>query len=91
MQLSNLLTCALLTGAAVAAPGWGGHHDRPPRGFVTTKGTEFRLDGRKFYFAGSNAYYFPFNNVRRSACLDMQYPLTGPVEPIGRGTRACSG
>ncbi|CRK22985.1 hypothetical protein BN1723_018034, partial [Verticillium longisporum] len=31
-------------------------------GFVTTKGTKFRLDGKDFPFAGSNAYYFPFDN-----------------------------
>lgn len=66
MQLSKLLTWALLTAAAVAAPSdhEGPPHDKPPRGFVTTKGTEFRLDGKKFYFAGSNAYYFPFDDVR---------------------------
>jgi hypothetical protein len=32
-------------------------------GFVTTKGNVFKLDGKDFYFAGSNAYYFPFNDV----------------------------
>lgn len=34
-----------------------------PKGFVTTDGTKFKVDGKDFYFAGSNAYYFPFNNV----------------------------
>ena len=54
-----LLPLGLVAGAATAAP------SRPhaPKGFVTTSGTEFQLDGESFYFAGSNAYYFPFNNV----------------------------
>ena len=37
---------------------------KTPKGFVTTKGTRFQLDGKDFYFAGANAYYFPFGNVR---------------------------
>jgi mannan endo-1,4-beta-mannosidase len=53
MLLSTLLPLTLLAGAATAR-----------RGFVTTKGNKFQLDGKDFYFAGSNAYYFPFNNVR---------------------------
>ncbi|KAJ4205359.1 hypothetical protein NW759_014586 [Fusarium solani] len=32
-----------------------------PAGFVTTNGEKFSLDGEDFFFAGSNAYYFPFN------------------------------
>lgn len=34
-----------------------------PAGFVTTNGEKFSLDGEDFFFAGSNAYYFPFNVV----------------------------
>lgn len=60
-----LLSLGLAATAATAAP------SRPhaPEGFVTTSGTEFQLDGESFYFAGSNAYYFPFNNVRFSLFL----------------------
>jgi mannan endo-1,4-beta-mannosidase len=34
-----------------------------PAGFVTTNGEKFSLGGEDFFFAGSNAYYFPFNVV----------------------------
>ncbi len=53
MLFSKPLSLALLAGSAAAR-----------KGFVTTKGDKFQLDGEDFYFAGSNAYYFPFNNVQ---------------------------
>lgn len=37
---------------------------QPAHGFVTTDGTKFSKEGKDFFFAGSNAYYLPFDNVR---------------------------
>lgn len=48
---------SLLATGVSAAPGKG----KVPKGFVTAEGDHFKLDGKDFYFAGSNAYYFPFN------------------------------
>jgi hypothetical protein len=58
MRYYFTLVCSLGAGAAAAAIGKG-----PPKGFVTTDGTGFKLGKKDFYFAGSNAYYLPFNDV----------------------------
>ncbi|KAJ0426715.1 mannan endo-1,4-beta-mannosidase C [Aspergillus carlsbadensis] len=60
MLISTLLPLTLLAGAATAR-----------RGFVTTKGNKFQLDGKDFYFAGSNAYYFPFNDNQTDVELGL--------------------
>lgn len=61
VNLSLLLTSVLTFGTlAAAVPG-----PKPKAGpFVKTDGTRFTLDGKDFHYAGSNAYYFPFYNVR---------------------------
>jgi mannan endo-1,4-beta-mannosidase len=55
MRCDLCVTALLATGTTAAAL---------RKGFVTTKGSTFKLDGKDFQFAGSNAYYFPFNDVR---------------------------
>ena len=55
-SLASLLLLTTSTSAAVVSR-------KVPAGFVTTKGNVFKLDGKDFYFAGSNAYNFPFNDV----------------------------
>jgi mannan endo-1,4-beta-mannosidase len=55
-SFASVLLLATSTSAAVVSR-------KAPAGFVTTKGNVFKLDGKDFYFAGSNAYYFPFNDV----------------------------
>lgn len=47
-----------------------------PPGFVSTSGTHFVLDGRPFYFAGSNAYYVPFKNVNPFQTILPESKLT---------------
>lgn len=52
---SSLLSLGLALAATEVAAA------RP--GFVTTNGEKFSLDGDDFFFAGSNAYFWPFNVV----------------------------
>jgi hypothetical protein len=53
MKFSSIIAAAFAGSPALAVPA----------GFVTTDGTKFSLDGKDFFFAGSNAYYLPFNIV----------------------------
>ena len=58
LPTSTLLATGALALTAAAAPGKCSK-------FVTVSGDQFKLHGKDFHFAGSNAYYFPFNGVRR--------------------------
>jgi mannan endo-1,4-beta-mannosidase len=58
-SLASIILLATSTSAAVVSR-------KAPAGFVTTKGNVFKLDGKDFFFAGSNAYYFPYSDVVKS-------------------------
>ncbi|KAF2001551.1 glycoside hydrolase family 5 protein [Amniculicola lignicola CBS 123094] len=57
-----LISTSLLVGLSASAVSAATIGRRAPKGFVTSQGTNFYLDGKLFHFAGSNAYYFPFND-----------------------------
>ncbi|KAG6837383.1 hypothetical protein H0H93_010542 [Arthromyces matolae] len=52
MRLS-LAFAALLASLCVAKP------LSTPKGFATTKGSQFEVDGKPFYFVGANSYWLP--------------------------------
>ncbi|KIP12426.1 glycoside hydrolase family 5 protein [Phlebiopsis gigantea 11061_1 CR5-6] len=59
MLFSSSLTKLALLAAAAAGVIAGPTARGVPAGFVTTKGTQFELDGKPFAFVGANSYWLP--------------------------------
>ncbi|KAH6869597.1 glycoside hydrolase superfamily [Coprinopsis sp. MPI-PUGE-AT-0042] len=71
MKLS-VAFCALLAALVpIAAGAPPAPASKVPKGFAYTEATKFKVDGKDFYFAGSNAYYFPFANNETDAYRGM--------------------
>lgn len=76
LQFSALLTALIaapLLGVWASTPALYGSGDRGrvPKGFVTTKGTKFRLDNNDFAFVGSNSYWLPLLTTKHDVDLTL--------------------
>jgi len=63
---------ALLATQSIASPTSGKGHNKRPKGFPYADGEHFKLDGKPFLFAGSNAYWFPFINSPPDVKIAME-------------------
>ncbi|KAG8802252.1 hypothetical protein FRC16_010066 [Serendipita sp. 398] len=73
MRLSLFsLGAALLPSLALGAEWGSGDRGKVPPGFLTTKGTNFRLDNKNFAFVGSNSYWLPLLTTKADVDLTLK-------------------
>ncbi|TCD61312.1 hypothetical protein EIP91_008640 [Steccherinum ochraceum] len=57
--ISILATLGLIASVKAATVDTDSRKPAPPPGFVTSRGTQFELDGKPFNFVGANSYWLP--------------------------------
>jgi len=72
----SLLVLLLLSTTAVFSASTGELSSSRPRGFIHTIGQNFAIESQPFFFAGANAYWFQFLDVRTIS----PYPCLTPLE-----------
>ncbi|KAJ7293675.1 glycoside hydrolase [Mycena rebaudengoi] len=71
LLISGVLGLIFCVGAFCAVP--AGQLRQPvPKGFVTTRGAEFELDGKPFAFVGANSYWLPLLTSTEDVELTFQ-------------------
>ncbi|KAG6897354.1 hypothetical protein C0992_002280 [Termitomyces sp. T32_za158] len=78
----SLVFAALLASATVAEPITARSCSSVPKGFVTTKGTQFQLDGKPFYFVGANSYWLPLLSTQSDVESTLEQMRTAGVKVL---------
>lgn len=84
MKFSAAAALAILATGVVATPTTEKFGpNKVPKGFAYTDGEIFRVDGKPFLYAGSNAYWLPFLEVSTPTyrMISTKYHANQTIEP----------